>query len=190
MTSKIDPNTIDPNFPSANQDNPSQGFRDNFSAIRANFEQANLELTNLQDKVITVTGPVVTTVPFNIGANASPATMQVDFKFSDANYQLTFPGTSAVVIPKGTTAQRPNPLKGQIRYNTDINDMEVYVQGTWKQLRYKEATTIVQQNLGTGNYSQTQFGPLSQVPAAGQNILVFVENVFQIYQTNYTIHFR
>lgn len=95
---------------------------------------------------------------------------------------------TTLLVPKGGTSYRPvTPQNGQIRYNTDINDMEVYAQGTWKQLRYKESVTITQQSLGYGNYTQTQFGPLNFVPAAGQNILVFVENVFQIYQVNYNI---
>jgi hypothetical protein len=38
-----------------------------------------------------------------------------------------FPGVQAVTVPKGTEAQRPSsPAGGEIRYNTDINDFEVY----------------------------------------------------------------
>ena len=41
---KIDPNTINPNFPSAGQENNSQGFRDNFASIQTNFARAQEEL--------------------------------------------------------------------------------------------------------------------------------------------------
>jgi len=116
------------------------------------------------------------------------------FRRTDRTVSQDFTGrvemrsNSTLLVPKGNLAGRPlAPENGQIRYNTDINDMEVYVQGTWKQLRYKESTQIVQQTLGYGNYSQTRFGPLNPVPAAGQNIFVFVENVFQIFQVNYTL---
>ena len=129
MTSKIDPGTIDPNFPTSNQDNPSQGFRDNFSAIRTNFERAERELTHLQDRLIGITGPIYTPVLAKIGDDTVPFNLEVDFKYSDANYQLTFPGTSAIRIPRGDTSQRPVPAIGHIRYNTDFNIIE-YFDGT------------------------------------------------------------
>ena len=63
-------------------------------------------------------------------------------------------------------------------------------------MRFKEPNQdpgIVQQNLGSGDAVETIFGPLASgdtdfpVPLAAQNILVFVENVFQISGTNYTL---
>jgi hypothetical protein len=52
MASQINPNNIDGNYPVANQDNNSQGFRDNFTNIRVNFQDAAAEITDLQNKVI------------------------------------------------------------------------------------------------------------------------------------------
>lgn len=93
-----------------------------------------------------------------------------------------------LLLPKGNTGERPlNPENGQIRYNTDTAEIEAYTDGQWRQIRYKEATNIVQQNLGYGDYIQQTFGPLEPVPAAGQNIIVLIENVVQIYQMNYTL---
>ena len=40
MASSINPNNIDTTYPVAGQDNDSQGFRDNFTNIRSNFEFA------------------------------------------------------------------------------------------------------------------------------------------------------
>jgi hypothetical protein len=48
MTSAIVPGNIDGTFPIAGQDNSSQGFRDNFTAIKNNFTTAATEITNLQ----------------------------------------------------------------------------------------------------------------------------------------------
>ena len=48
MASKIAPANIDGTFPKAGQDNSSQGFRDNFNQIKANFTTAQEELTDLQ----------------------------------------------------------------------------------------------------------------------------------------------
>lgn len=52
MASQINPNNIDGNYPVANQDNNSQGFRDNFTNIRVNFQDAAAEITDLQNKVV------------------------------------------------------------------------------------------------------------------------------------------
>ena len=49
MASKIVPANIDGTFPKAGQDNSSQGFRDNFSAINTNFTEAKSEIEDLQD---------------------------------------------------------------------------------------------------------------------------------------------
>ncbi len=42
------------------------------------------------------------------------------------------PGTEAMQIPSGTTAQRPTvPTNGDMRYNTDSNNFEFYDNSTW-----------------------------------------------------------
>lgn len=55
MASNINPYSIDGTFPIANQDNSSQGFRDNFTNIKNNFLAAGNEISDLQSKAI-VTG--------------------------------------------------------------------------------------------------------------------------------------
>jgi hypothetical protein len=52
MTSQINPNNINGSYPVAGQDNNSQGFRDNFTNIKVNFQDAADEITDLQNKVI------------------------------------------------------------------------------------------------------------------------------------------
>ncbi len=52
MTSAINYNNIDGTYPVAGQDNSSQGFRDNFTNIKNNFQSAYNEITDLQNKVI------------------------------------------------------------------------------------------------------------------------------------------
>lgn len=52
MTSAINPNNIDGAYPVAGQDNNSQGFRDNFTNIKVNFQSASEEITDLQSKVV------------------------------------------------------------------------------------------------------------------------------------------
>ena len=52
MTSAINPNDIDGAYPVAGQDNNSQGFRDNFTNTKTNFQYAANEITDLQSKVV------------------------------------------------------------------------------------------------------------------------------------------
>jgi hypothetical protein len=52
MTSAINPNNIDGAYPVAGQDNNSQGFRDNFTNIKVNFQDAAAEITDLQNKAV------------------------------------------------------------------------------------------------------------------------------------------
>jgi hypothetical protein len=117
----------------------------------------------------------------------------------DVNDYVILDSTNTVLVPKGTTAQRPDsPTNGHLRYNTTLNELEIYQENAWRSVRFKEPNNdpgIVQQNLGNGDATITLFGPLDSqdpntlytAPAAAQNILVFVENVFQISTTNYTL---
>jgi hypothetical protein len=52
MTSAINPNDIDGTYPVAGQDNNSQGFRDNFTNTKTNFQYAANEITDLQNKAV------------------------------------------------------------------------------------------------------------------------------------------
>ena len=52
MASNINPNNIDTTYPIAGQDNDSQGFRDNFTNIKTNFQFAETEIDDLQAKVL------------------------------------------------------------------------------------------------------------------------------------------
>ena len=48
MASNIVPGNVDGTFPVAGKDNSSQGFRDNFTAIKNNFTNAKTEIESLQ----------------------------------------------------------------------------------------------------------------------------------------------
>jgi hypothetical protein len=87
MTSQINPNNIDGAYPVTGQDNNSQGFRDNFTNIKVNFQDAAAEITDLQNKVLLKapltgsnvalttsndlagTGPIIGALIRNFGAN-------------------------------------------------------------------------------------------------------------------------
>ena len=48
MASKIVPGNVDGTYPKTGQDNSSQGFRDNFTAIMNNFTEAKTDIESLQ----------------------------------------------------------------------------------------------------------------------------------------------
>ena len=74
-------------------------------------------------KVIRLANGTVSTDAINLG--------QLTAAFTNP----TFSGTGFMLIPRGTTAQRPvSPVNGEIRYNTDTNQFEGYQGGAWGQL--------------------------------------------------------
>ena len=108
--------------------------------------------------------------------------------------------TNSLVLPNSSAAIS-SPSLGQMRYNTGTAEVEIY-QGTtlgsatWRAIRFKEATPITQQLLGYGDASTVYFGPLNPAPPtvvqsgtswSGANLIVLVENVIQLFTTNYTI---
>ena len=103
--------------------------------------------------------------------------------------------TGGLRLPKGTTAQRPQlsgvrttgAANGFMRYTTTTNSIDAYLDGVWEVVRAPGATAITKQTLGPGNEVETTFGPLTKIPNSENNILVFVENVFQISDTNYNL---
>jgi hypothetical protein len=67
MTSAINPNNIDGQYPVAGQDNNSQGFRDNFTNTKTNFQFAADEITELQNKALFKTALTGDTLNNNMG---------------------------------------------------------------------------------------------------------------------------
>lgn len=108
--------------------------------------------------------------------------------------RVVFNADGGMMLPKGGTADRPKltgvrqptDANGTIRYNTDTNTIEAYINNVWTVVRGPAATTITKQTIGPGNAIETYFGPLTSVPtgtsyqASDHNIIVLVENVVQI----------
>ena len=95
-------------------------------------------------------------------------------------------GGSGVVLPTGTSAQRPdNPAFGLIRYNIDLPGIE-YFNGTnyspWA--NGGDFAYVVDNFVGTG--TQATFVMSEQVADPTQ-IIVFVGSIYQIATTNYTV---
>lgn len=110
--------------------------------------------------------------------------------------RITIDSTNSLLLPKGTTAQRPDILTipnlvGSIRYNLTSHQIEAYIGSpgneSWETVAAPGLTSITKQTLGPGDDVETIFGPLTVIPPTENTILVFVENVFQISDTNFNL---
>jgi hypothetical protein len=66
MTSQINPNNIDGNYPVAGQPNNTQGMRDNFTNTKTNLQFAADEISDLQSKVVLKAALTGTTLDNNM----------------------------------------------------------------------------------------------------------------------------
>jgi hypothetical protein len=133
MTSNINPATINASVPVANSDNPSQDLRNNFAQIQNQLAVAKNEISSLQNISVRLDGPVQSN-PVVLTSDPSGTLVVTRFKPTDLSHSFEVPGTGAMRVPVGLTAQRPsssplNPAKGMIRYNLDSETIEFY-QGT------------------------------------------------------------
>ena len=79
MSSNINPNNIDGTYPIAGQDNNSQGFRDNFTQTKVNFQYAADEINDLQAKGIFKAALTGTTLDNNMNDALLYAALIQDF---------------------------------------------------------------------------------------------------------------
>jgi hypothetical protein len=82
MASNINPNNIDGSYPVAGQDNNSQGFRDNFTNTKVNFQYAEEEINDLQAKAVLKSALVGGTLDNNMLDNLIYAAKIQDFSAS------------------------------------------------------------------------------------------------------------
>jgi len=93
MTSQINPNNIDGQYPVAGQPNNTQGFRDNFTNIKTNFQTAATEITDLENKGIFKAALTGTTLDNNMADNLIYAV-----KLNDVSYTYVQQTTTAGAI--------------------------------------------------------------------------------------------
>ena len=123
MTSQINPNNINGAYPVAGQDNNSQGFRDNFTNTKTNFQYAAGEITDLQSKVLVkapLTGGANIATQNNMGyasiinaqlkspsytsASLGSLSTTVPFDYSVGTYQTATIGANVTVALTGWPA--------------------------------------------------------------------------------------
>jgi hypothetical protein len=120
--------------------------------------------------------------------NINKFNMRDQTLFSNQYGRTVMSGTGALQLPKGTTAQRPQPTNisgggasgtvrvpngddGYIRYNTSPNPLiptqpigiEAYINGVWEIVRAPSGSSIIKDQIGpdTTSGAETLFGPLN-----------------------------
>jgi|TARA_R110000796_G_C14509028_1_gene429692 hypothetical protein len=95
-------------------------------------------------------------------------------------------GSTAIVLPHGTTANRPsNPVFGAFRYNTSTGTLEFFNGSIYKTVASTGEANITVDSF-TGDNSTLTFTLSTTVSAADQTI-VFVSNIYQQPTGVYTI---
>ena len=96
-------------------------------------------------------------------------------------------GSSGVVIPTGSAAQRPDsPNFGMIRYNTDSGLVEFYNGSIWSTLSTGGSITYTVDDF-TGNGVQTVF-TMSVAESTETQLIVFVGSIYQDPATSYGVN--
>lgn len=100
MASNINPNNIDGAYPVAGQDNNSQGFRDNFTNTKSNFQYAKDEINDLQNKALLKAALTGGTLDNNMNDNLIYAAKIQDFSATRVA-QTTTSGTVTINYAAG-----------------------------------------------------------------------------------------
>jgi hypothetical protein len=100
-----------------------------------------------------------------------------------ASFQVN--STDAMIIPAGTTANRPTGAAGMIRYNTNSNNFEYWNVGSSTWATAQGAYTTITADSFTGNGSQVDF-TMSQSSTTAA-VVVSINGVIQIPTTAYSV---
>ena len=99
--STINTNGINVNYPVPGVNNNSQGFRDNFAAIRTNLNTAGTEITDLQNKVVVKSALANTTVNNDMANTLISNALTRSFRASTYNLGNAISGVMSVNVSLG-----------------------------------------------------------------------------------------
>ena len=122
------------------------------------------------------------------GSTIEQDVTNADFTFGSSGIgKYIFDSPTAIQVPTGTTAERPTPAEGVMRFNTTTGRYEVSQDGsTWTNLRTDQAEKDIIKDIFTGDGSTFTF-TLSKTPTDEKNIIVYVDGVMQEPNENYTL---
>ena len=122
------------------------------------------------------------------GNNINNVVTTADMSFgTQGTGQYLFSSNTGLVLPTGTTAQRPTAQEGVIRFNTTTGKYEVSQDGsTYTNLRTDATAASITKDIFTGDGS-TQTFTMSITPSDENNIVVYIDGVMQEPDQNYSI---
>ena len=122
------------------------------------------------------------------GNQVSTTSSNADMEFDTSGTgQYVFQANTGIIIPKGTTAQRPSAEPGVLRFNTETGRYEVSQDGsTFTNLRTDYDADNIVKDIFAGDGS-TQSFTMSTNPEGVENIIVYIDGVMQEPTQNYTI---
>ncbi len=98
-------------------------------------------------------------------------------------------GTGATTLPAGTTAQRPTPAVGMVRYNSDTSKIEGYAASSWQSLGGVSPLSVTA--VKVANYTITSADDVTRVGTSGSDWNLTLADptlvpgqVFEIVQTD------
>lgn len=103
--------------------------------------------------------------------------------------RITTNSKNSLQIPSGTSNERPDSgvvTNGTIRFNTETQSFEGFLDGGWEIVKSPSAQTITKQTIA-GHATETLYGPLTVAPSTIDNMIVVVENVIQVGGTNFEL---
>jgi len=89
---------------------------------------------------------------------------------------LDINATDAVQFPAGTTAQRPTAANGMLRYSTDDNSFEGYINGAWGAIGGGVSITKEQK---TGDGTTLTFSLTTAAGVTVDNLAIYIAGVYQ-----------
>jgi hypothetical protein len=99
--STINTNSIDANYPVPGQNNSTQGFRNNFAAIKQNLNLASTEITDLQNKVVLKSALANSTLNNDMANTLISNASTLGFRASTYNLGNAITGTVTVDLTLG-----------------------------------------------------------------------------------------
>ena len=122
------------------------------------------------------------------GSSVNQDVTNADFTLGTSGTgQYIFSSNTGIVVPTGTTAERPTAQEGVIRFNTDNGKYEVSEDGsTWSNLRTESVAGAITKDIFVGDGSTTAF-TMSEEPDNVKNVILYIDGVMQEPTQNYTM---
>lgn len=159
--STINTNGININYPVPGQNNSSQGFRDNFAAIKTNLDTAGTEITDLQNKVV-LKAALANTVLNNDMANTLISNASTR-GFRATTYNLGNALSGTVLVNVGTA---------DVQYGTVVGNVTLQFTG-WSPTGTKSAVEL---QLSMSNSLATISFPSQVISSSNDYGVTFLEN--------------